>query len=185
MANRYSVPLGTYQPNSSNIVYIDIEDEQLFIKKSPEGDPLAIHTLSHGKGKLIKNTHHSRDRSKGIAAYMDTVKKSFKDENAIHLFLEELYQRYPRYIRDQLQILQRATKDYEPFIQQALDICTQENLWSANDFHDVVKHLARVEENNVSYSDDEITPVSIPPSLLKQKAELRDIDGYLKILGGA
>ncbi|SFB20002.1 hypothetical protein SAMN04488072_109133 [Lentibacillus halodurans] len=115
---------------------------------------------------------------------MDTIKKSFQDEGNIQVFLDELYQRYPRYIRDQLQILQKAVKDYEPFIQQALDTCLQEKLWSANDFHDVVKHLSRINGVKDQILTDELTTANIPTDLLKQKAALRDIDSYIKILGG-
>jgi transposase len=184
-SNRYSVPLGTYKPHGDNKVYVRIEEEELIIEKTPGGVPLAIHSLSRGKGLLIKNTHHSRDRSKGIQAYMETLKSSFDDQEKIQLFLEEVYERYPRYIRDQLQILQRAVKDFHPFIQTALDICVEQSLWSTNDFHDVVKHLARIKgfENSVLTAD---IPVKKMTSVyFKEKASLRELDGYLKILGGA
>ena len=106
-SNRYSVPLGTYHPHGDNTVYLRIDKDELIIEKAP-GDPLAIHALSKGKGQLIKNTHHSRDRTKGIQAYKNTIKQPFQDEQKIHLFLEEVSKRYPRYIRDQLQIIQKT-----------------------------------------------------------------------------
>lgn len=182
-SNRYSVPLGTYKPHGDNTVRIRIEEEKLIIEKIPGGEPLAVHPLSKGKGQLIKNTDHSRDRSKGIQAYMDTAKGSFEDQEKIQRFLDEIYQRYPRYIRDQLQILQRAVKAFQPFIQSALDVCIEKDLWSANDFHDVAKHLARTQGH------EDIIP-EIPGSgeasvYFKEKASLRELDGYLKILGGA
>ncbi|WP_163527242.1 IS21 family transposase [Halobacillus ihumii] len=183
-SNRYSVPLGTYQPNGENTVYIQVEGEKLFIKASPDGILLATHRLSTNKGKLIKNTHHSRDRSKGIAAYMDTIRTSFHEEEKIQVFLDELHQRYPRYIRDQLQILQKAVKHYKPFIQEALDTCLQKGLWSANDFYDVVKHFSKIQGLQEQVPEDELSGVDVPTELLKQKAALRDIDGYIKILGG-
>ncbi|MFC2947672.1 IS21 family transposase [Virgibacillus sediminis] len=183
-SNRYSVPLGTYQSNEDNTVYIQEEGEKLFIKSSPDGVLLATHKISTGKGKLIKNTHHSRDRSKGIAAYMDTIRKSFQDEKKIQAFLDELYERYPRYIRDQLQVLQKAITQYETFTQQALDICLREKLWSANDFHDVVKHLSTMKGVEEQTPEDELSATSVPKELLKQKAALRDMDSYIKILGG-
>ncbi|MGM8365897.1 IS21 family transposase [Virgibacillus sp. W0181] len=182
-SNRYSVPLGTYKPHGDNTVYIRIADEELVIEKTPGGAPIAAHALSKGKGQLIKNTNHSRDRSKGIKAYMNTVKSSFEDQHKIQLFLEEVYNRYPRYIRDQLQIVQRAVKDFSPFIQPALDICIEQTLWSANDFHDVVKHLSRMKEH-----EDKALLADIPTTdtslVFQEKASLRELDSYLEILGG-
>ena len=183
-SNRYSVPLGTYVSGEKNMVYVQEENEKLMIKKTKEGALLATHVIHLGKGKLIKNNDHSRDRSKGIAAYMETLKKPFENEDKIEVFLKEIHQRYPRYIRDQLQILQGAVRSYEPFINQAITICVQENLWSANDFLDVAKHLSRMELKINTTQEYEEIPAQVPTELIKQKATLREIDGYLKILGG-
>ncbi|WP_058951190.1 IS21 family transposase [Oceanobacillus picturae] len=184
-SNRYSVPIGTYKPSSENIVYIRTEEEELIIEKSPGGEAIAIHPLCQGKGQLIKNTHHSRDRSKGIQAYMETIKKSFKDQEKAQLFLKEIHKRYPRYIRDQLQIVQKAVNDYQGDIQSALDICIEQALWSANDLHDVVKHLARVHAHENTPLSDELPVIEVSSVHFKEKASLRELDGYLKILGGA
>ncbi|MFD1708558.1 hypothetical protein ACFSCZ_17945 [Siminovitchia sediminis] len=182
-SNRYSVPLGTYEPHGDNIVHVRIEEDELIIEKTPEGELLAVHPLSKGKGQLIKNAHHSRDRSKGIQAYMDTVKASFEDKENIQQFLDEIHQRYPRYIRDQLQILQRTVKNFRPFIQPALHVCMEKGLWSANDFHDVAKHLARIQGHQDTIPD--IPGSGAISEYYKEKASVRELDGYLKILGGA
>lgn len=184
-SNRYSVPLGTYKPNGNNTVYLRIEKDQLIIETSPQGKTLAVHPLSHGKGQLIKNRNHSRDRSKGIKSYMETVKKSFNNTAEIQLFLEEVQKRYPRYIRDQLQIIQRVSKNYSSFSNQALEVCIKENLWSANDLQDVAKHLEK-NENNRDAEKTEIPALekTFSNSNYYEKATLRELDGYLKILGG-
>ncbi|ALX47624.1 IS21 family transposase [Lentibacillus amyloliquefaciens] len=183
-SNRYSVPLGTYQPHGDNTVYLRTAENKLIIEKTPGGAPIATHPLSLGKGQLVKNNNHFRDRSKGIKAYMDTVKASFDDQDKIQLFLEAIYERYPRYIRDQLQIVQRAAKDFQPFIQPALNICIEQALWSANDFHDVVKHLSKKKEyeNRALLSD--IPTIETSTIHYQERASLRELDDYLKILGG-
>lgn len=183
-SNRYSVPLGTYKPHGENMVYVRVEDDQLMIEKTPQGEVLAIHPISSGKGQLIKNTNHSRDRSKGIHEYMETVKESFDNKEKIHLFLEKIQERYPRYMRDQLQMIQKAVKNYIPFIPQALDICVKEKLWSANDFYDVAHHLAKIREHQEAVSSIEVPSEKLPSVHWKEKAALRELDGYLKILGG-
>ena len=183
-SNRYSVPLGTYQPHGDNTVYLTVEEKELVIKKTAEGVPIASHQLCEGKGKLIKNTHHTRDRSKGIEAYMDTVKVNFDDQEKIALFLENIYAKYPRYIRDQLQIVQRAVKDFPAYIESALEICIEQTLWSANDLHDVGQHLARIQGSEPTTLPSEISIPEVATIPFTEKASIRDLDGYLKILGG-
>lgn len=87
-------------------------------------------------------------------------------------------------MRDQLQILQRAVKDFQPFIQSALDVCIKQKLWSANDFYDVVSHLARIQGYESSIPSDITFINEHASSHWKEKAVLRELDGYLKILGG-
>ncbi|MCK0473918.1 IS21 family transposase [Halalkalibacter sp. APA_J-10(15)] len=183
-SNRYSLPLGTYKPQGDNTVYIQIDKEELIIEKTPGGKRLAPHLLSRGKGQLIKNSDHSRDKSKGIQTYMETIKTSFDEQDKIQRFLEEVEKRYPRYMRDQLQILSRAVKNFEPFIESALEICMKQTLWSANDFHDVVRHLARIQDQESTIPSTDIPTVEMFSTSYKEKALVRELDGYLKILGG-
>ena len=58
-SNRYSVPIGTYRPKGLNTVVIDIQRENddkntLVVKTNNNGEVLARHELSLGKGQLIK-----------------------------------------------------------------------------------------------------------------------------------
>lgn len=53
---------------------------------------------------------------------LDTVKGSFEDKEKIQRFPDEIDQSYLRYIRDQLQTLQKAIKNFQPVIQSALDV---------------------------------------------------------------
>lgn len=59
----------------------------------------------------------------------------------------------------------------------------EKSLWSANDYYDVAKHLAGVQglEDAIPDSED----VGSVSEYYKEKASLRELDGYLKILGGA
>lgn len=184
-SNRYSVPLGTYKPNANNNVYLRIEQDTLIIEKSPEGEILAEHKLSKSKGKLIKNKNHSRDRTKGISAYMETVKKLFGHPERIQLFLDEIQKHYPRYMRDQLQIIQSAAKSYSTVIDQAVEICIKDKFWSANDLLDIAIHLEKTKNNSDNLKTGDIPITGCVPNNYHEKATLRELDGYIKILGGS
>lgn len=180
-SNRYSVPLGTYRPRGDNRVYLEIVGEELIIRRETLGEILARHRISQGKGELIKNRHHSRDRSKGIQAYKETIIRQFGNQEKAEKFIDEIKTRYPRYIRDQLQVIQIAIHQYPTEINQALDICMKDYLWSANDLRDVAQYLTRMKkEKSPKFSSKKM----LDSLALKATAETRSIDVYLKILGG-
>ncbi len=105
-ANRYSVPLGTYT-GTKKTVKVEVVDETLVIKDQETGEEVARHTLSHEKGKLIKNNNHHRDRFLGIDKYIDSVASHFPEPSQAKAYLENIRVEKPRYIRDQLQLIQQ------------------------------------------------------------------------------
>ncbi|WP_274856641.1 Mu transposase domain-containing protein [Bacillus methanolicus] len=183
-SNRYSLPLGTYRPRGDNTVYVEIQEEELIIRREPHGEVLARHPLCHGKGELIKNRQHTRDRSKGIQAYKETVIRQFKDQEKAEQFIHEVGIRYPRYIRDQLQVIQCAITQYRQDIDKALAVCIKDQLWSANDLRDIAQHFTRLKETKTSKASSIQEPKNINPAI-KATAATRDMDDYIKILGGA
>jgi len=58
----------------------------------------------------IQDQQHTRDRSKGIDTYINTVSGYFTDGELAKSFLEEVRNRHQRYIRVQLQMILRQIK---------------------------------------------------------------------------
>lgn len=181
-SNRYSVPVGTYRPRGDNTVYLEIVDEEVIIKRDPHGEVLARHLLCHGKGELIKNRHHTRDRSKGIQAYKETLIRQFRDQEQAVQFLYEVGNRYPRYIRDQLQVIQHTITHFRMEIDKALATCIKENLWSANDLRDIAQHLTRLKEAKSS-KPTTIRKLTNDNPVFKAKAVTREMNVYFEIMG--
>lgn len=185
-SNRYSVPLGTYRPNGLNKVALEMHkddenNQRIIIKRFPEGEILAKHSLELGKGKLIKNRNHGRDRSKGIQAYKETVTRQFENEQLVNTFIDKMFEAYPRYKRDQLGILQKAAADYPSFINCALQKCLDENLTSANDFADVAKHFSTLSGDEDKFQIPEVTEQPLKSNI---RVAIRPISTYTDILGG-
>ncbi|WP_268766484.1 DDE-type integrase/transposase/recombinase [Heyndrickxia sporothermodurans] len=182
-SNRYSVPLGTYRPKGDNTVYLEIQDEELIIRADLQGEILAKHSICHGKGELIKNRQHSRDRSKGIQAYKETIVRQFKDQESALRFVNEVAQQYPRYVRDQFQVIQFAITHFRPQIEEALAVCIKEQLWSANDLRDIAQHLTRLKDKK----DDE-SPASTEAKgnshATTATAVTREMEYYTKYMKG-
>jgi len=182
-SNRYSLPLGTFRPRGDNTVYVEVLNEEVIIRAAHQGEVLAKHPLCHGKGELIKNRNHSRDRSKGLQAYKETVTRQFLDQEKAHRFIHEIGLRYPRYLRDQLQVIQHTITHHRSIIDEALDKCISDHLWSANDLRDISQHLTRLRATNPPKSPLE-HKIKIDYSVLKATAQTRDIETYFEILGG-
>ena len=188
-SNRYSVPLGTY--NKQKDVYISAKDGYLFIYASENGLLLAKHKISNGKGQLIQDTQHTRDRSKGIDALLETVASYFEEHELAKLYLAEIRTKYPRYVRDQFQMIlrtiKRADADQQVIINEALKACVQKKLFSATDFVDMVRYIERQRQVYITKNDKQrnipIKPLNVQDeSIFYISTQQRDIDEYLTVL---
>lgn len=176
-SNRYSVPLGTYTKCPK--VKLQIKKEQLIIIEPATGEILAKHTISMEKGKLIKNMNHARDRTKSIDYLKQKIIRLFPNGEAAKQYINEICQRYGRYRRDQLLILQSVAEKHPQWIAIALEKCIHEKLYSANAFRDVVDYLNRQESDPIL----EI-PVSPAKFVSTIAVETRDFNTYIQRMGG-
>jgi len=96
--------------------------------------------------------------------------------------IDEVLNRYPRYRRDQLEILRSMAQNEPNWIEQALEKCRKENLYSANDFRDIVYYLKKL-------SPEKSTIAAEPKNIFtKRKSAFpiakRPLNAYTRILGG-
>src|SRR5690554_1883550 len=187
-SNRYSVPLGTF--NKQKEVYIAVKNSELLIYKTRDGDLIAKHKISHGKGQLIQNKNHTRDRSKGIDSYIETVADYFTDFDLAKAYITEIRKVYPRYIRDQLQIILRKIKQTkQQIIDLALAECVKKKLFCATDFVDMVIYIERQRQSYLTNQQDSdkvfIKPLEFQDeSIYNTTTQQRDINEYITVLGG-
>ncbi|HZJ82296.1 MAG TPA: IS21 family transposase [Clostridia bacterium] len=182
--NRYSVPLGTYQGPHTTVRVRKINDEYLIIMHLENDEELARHKIPSGRGQLLKNNNHTRDRSKNIASLMKEVASMFPDGLAASTFFESIRADKPRYIRDQLLVIKEAVKGHSPnIINKALGFCTKNRLYSATDFRDAMAHYGKEQQVKAPLEEPlKVTPVS-PDSLerIKAQPQIRDIKEYADI----
>lgn len=187
-ANRYSVPLGTY--GWINHVYITVTDDgRLLVREQIDGPIIANHLIDQRKGILVQDRQHTRDRSKGIGAFITNLANQFEDVNMAHAFLDGVRQAYPRYIRDQLQLIARTLKDIDSKTKElVLKECMKRKLCSASEFTDVVEYINRQRQVNTEHSIviKDIKPLSnLTQSIMNIKPRTRDVNEYISILKGA
>lgn len=70
-------------------------------------------------------------------------------------------EKYPRYKRDQLAVLQKAALEYPTVIDEALQKCMSETLMSANDFTDVAKYAGCPSERDAACSTRASGPIGL------------------------
>lgn len=187
-SNRYSVPLGTFHKMKQ--VHIEATDEGHLLIIQPEtGELVAKHQVESSKGKLIQDTSHRRDRTKGINAYLETVVSRFSDKDRAAIYLEAIRKRRSRYIRDQLQmILKQIEINNQKVIDTALEECMAKQLFSATEFIDMVQYLNRQRDVTVTKDlkgNQDIS--SIHPysdSVLQTEIHKRDVQEYVSVLEG-
>ncbi|MDY0407123.1 hypothetical protein P5G51_018875 [Virgibacillus sp. 179-BFC.A HS] len=188
MSNNVGNPAICYRIKDKN-VYIEITaDNRLIIRSQSDGPIIANHLITFERGKLIQDRQHTRDRNKGITAYIATVSSYFTDEETAMSFLEEIHSRYPRYIRDQLGIVLKVSKAAaQADRDEALRECVKRGIYSATEYSDVLAFIQRQQQQGESkHVDEEIKALhDIDSSLLDTQPETRELARYLDVLKGA
>jgi transposase len=116
-SNKYSVPT-EYQLSR---VGVRREGSQLIISDLETDQEIAHHGLSEGKGEIIKNTHHYRDRNQQVSDYEVLIQQRLGEAAGMAL-CALLKQTSPRIYKDQLAGLHALLKRYEmpPILVQRL-----------------------------------------------------------------
>lgn len=187
-ANRYTVPLGTYD-GGDKVVHIRVsEDNRLVIYEEGSTRILAEHEIClHKKGELIRNNNHGRDRSKGIPEYVDRVASLFTDQEQARQYIEAIHRRKPRYIRDQLQAIEKSMEKTATLIaDRALGYCLKHGLYRAADMTDAIHHFREKQQSAGEGLKPQDLTLLAPANTakLKAKPEIRDFNTYKRILGG-
>lgn len=184
--NRYTVPIGTYQGPYTNVLASTIDDKYIEIYTIETGEKIARHEIPASKGNLVKNNDHRRDKSKKIQAMIDNISTKFSEEDKARSFIEELRKDKPRYIRDQLIILNSVVESVnEIHIGKALNYCIDNKLFRALDFRDAANHFSKI-----IIDEDKIPTVEIrgftesATDKISSKVQTRSLSEYAKIMIG-
>lgn len=181
--NRYTVPIGTYKGPYTYVGVNQITNNQLVIYDIETKKELAKHDIPDTKGNLVRNNNHRRNRNQKIAPWMDKITEMFSDTQSAKIFLDGIHKDKPRYMRDQLMLIEKALKtSYEPAVDKALKFCVNNKLNSAVDFKDAVEHYSKIREEKTE-TIEPIRGLTEAVSLkIGTKPKIRDISEYVKIM---
>ena len=137
-SNRYSVPLGTY--NTQPEVRIETVDGILYIQ-TIFGEPICEHRISTGRGLLIQNKSHTRDRTTAIDKVQSELDARLQGKATD--FLQTIRTEKSRYARDQFRLIQSLLDQYGlDATLDAVAFCEHSRIYSANTMKDYLEHQA-------------------------------------------
>ena len=156
--NRYTVPTGTYQGPDTK-VFLKIDQEFIHISDLNENQ-LACFAMEQGKGKLIINNDHRRDKT----AKIDTLEKElilcFSNQELAASFTDRIRKRFPRYARDQFsQIRKTIQKQDQGLVDLTLAKCLDLQLFSSGEFKDVFEYLTRSSKKELVHTLADFKPM--------------------------
>ena len=135
-SNRYSVPLGTYYDCPDVIIQAENGELRVF---TAQMEPICSHTLASGKGLLIQNQNHRRDRDSGLNQLQQELEAAL--EHQADEYLRTLRQDKPRYARDQFLMLRSLLNQYGlDRLLDAIRFCHKLRLFSSNTVRDYLEH---------------------------------------------
>ena len=179
-SNFYTLPSGSYS-GSGTFVFLKEIDGTLYIY-STHNLLLTTHQLSIEVGATIRNTDHSRDKSQSISMLKESVLGMLPGNENMSLFFELLAKDKPRYLRDNLKIIEKKGTEISPeFLNTAVKFCLENNIFNANQLIEIAKHkqASALQEQNVAYNIPEIT---ISRKIQTINVDTSKINTYEKIM---
>jgi hypothetical protein len=149
-SNFYSLPLGTYGGQDTWVLLKEAQgDVHIY---ATNGEPLAVHGLCYQRGKTIRNSGHSRDKSQGTAELKESVLQLMPDRAMAERYLEMLQKDKPRYFRDNLLVLKKRLPGIEPSaLAEALGFCLENGVYNGDRLLEVYTHcLAQAQQREIA-----------------------------------
>ncbi|EGQ18685.1 transposase [Sporosarcina newyorkensis 2681] len=176
--NRYSVPLGTFRPNAPNIAYIEKQHSKLFVRLQQTGPVIAEHSIARGKGKLISDASHRKRNQTKRTTLIQQVSEMIADPDVSGWLIDQLKERYPRHLLDQLKIIQAVGLQYPQFLRPAVCEMRRLQLNSAHDVRDIAISLEMEQKQQIE------SVIAVNEKYKDLTAPERKEDIYLQIFQG-
>jgi hypothetical protein len=138
--NFYTLPSGTYKGRGTQVNVS--KDNDFIVISDQAAKHLCTQTISTGKGNLVSNTDHKREKSAGITQMITDISYMFSNPELATSYMEYIRAEKPRYVRDQLIILKQTIESTDTqTVDNTLQYCLRMKVFSANNFKSVATGL--------------------------------------------
>jgi transposase len=158
--NYYSLPMGTYQGKGSQVALaIDSAKITVFDVKQML---ICVHNINTSKGQRIINNDHRREKTGKINILVANICSELENPAEGYIFIDNIRSARPRYVRDQLMLLQKTIEAHpRQIISTALSYCCKHNLSSAADLKSIASQLSK-ESLLSKEKDQKVVPMFRP-----------------------
>lgn len=171
-SNRYSLPFGTYTRNPE--VKIAVNDGILTMY-TVNGDKICDHRLCEGRGQLVQNHNHMRNRE----APLDDLQRKMIEllGDSTETFFCTLRLEKSRYFRDQCAVITNLFDEYDiSDILTAIAFCTTNRLFSAN----MVRDFLTANYTPSIKASESIKAIPLDDARYHVSTQKRSIQEYVK-----
>lgn len=181
--NFYTLPLGTYQGRKTTVLLSETEGQLKLY--AMDRALLATHQVSSGKGDLVRNNDHTRDKSKSSAQNHQQAYRLLGSDEKASLYLELLRKDKPRYYHDNLRAIIKGIKDMpDEFIRQSLVFCLENGLYNGAGFCEVaIKYYKMSQQAKGSKINITITDTSVLDNSAGMGVQTSKIKTYENLIG--
>lgn len=164
--NYYTVPTGTHQGRNS-MVYVIEKDEELSIFSIETGKIICTHRIPAGKGVLVRDRSHQRDRTKSIDEYEEQIRALLPDDSVVTEYMAQMRKDRGRHYRDNLKFMKKLGQSYEnEIIIEAVTKCQECRIYNAQALTDVAESLRKIKGDKLKQPS-----VSISTSCIAQQMD--------------
>jgi len=181
--NFYTLPLGTYRGRKTTVL-ISKTEEQLNLY-AMDKTLLATHPIGCGKGELIRNSDHNRDKSKSCTEKQQQAYQLLGSDEKAALYLDLLKKSKPRYYSDNLRALIKGLEGISLEVtRQSLGFCLENSLFNGAGFCQVAVNYQQmsVKESNPSINIA-VTNASLPDAESEMYIQTSNIKTYENLIG--
>jgi transposase len=183
-SNFYSLPLGTYQGSKTTVLLSELCGTLSIYTMDKE--LITTHRLSVGKGDLISNTDHRRNKSQTTSQKHAATLQLLGGDKKAQLYLDLLQQDKSRYYYDNLRVIHERSKTIsQEFIRKSLVFCLENKLYNGYGFCEVAQ---KYQKESITKTHQEIDGnMANSPNIINQKdlqVQRSDINNYEKLLEG-
>ncbi len=126
-------------------------------------------------------THDRRDMSQSLKDLDEAVKTLFDNDETVTDFLSHVHEEKVRYYRDQLLEIRKLYKEWDTdTILEAVNYCSERNLYSASELRSAIYFLSQYKEDSVKVANAGI--VLLPEKYRGGSPPVRELSLYETVM---
>lgn len=179
--NFYSLPIGTYEGQQSKVLLKDMGVDLTIY--TIQNELLAKHKIPFGKGLYVRNTDHSRTKSKTLRKTHETLLFELGNTQKASVYLKRLEEDKPRYYHDNIRVmLKSVSKASKPNLEQTLAFCLENRVLNGYRFVEILQYYQKQTNSESENALPDIPKIAHAFNYQEIEPKTSNINFYEKML---